>query len=398
MKLIIYFALLISAAWAGVLLRQDPGMMMLSFGDLLIEMPMWLAVVFILAIIVVILFCSRMINELFFGYYNSKNYFKSSKKRQAKQRTTQALLQLAQSEWEGAEKNAIKGAAFSDLPFLNYVSAAKAAQEQQAWERRDKYLALAVNNVPGCRLSAGIIKAKLQYKQGDFDQSLVTLQELKDTNPKHPMVLRLLAETYKKIKDWTSLLNLLPELKKYNSCSQYILHELSEQTYQGLLLDKMQQYGKQELIRFWKGMPKNMRYSACVVETYVSCLHRLDAHLEAAEILKNVLKKIWDKKLVKMYGFIQTNNLSRQIFIAEEWLKEHPGDPVLLLTLARLCLRHQLWGKARDYLEMSIQLESSPEAYAELGRLLGHLGETERCQDCYRKGLLSVTEVLNLDK
>jgi HemY protein len=139
MKLIIYFALLISAAWAGVLLRQDPGVMMLSFGDLLIEMPMWLAVVFILAIIVVILFCSRMINELFSGYYNSKNYFKSSKKRQAKQRTTQALLQLAQSQWEGAEKNAIKGAAFSDLPFLNYVSAAKAAQEQQAWERRDKY-------------------------------------------------------------------------------------------------------------------------------------------------------------------------------------------------------------------------------------------------------------------
>jgi HemY protein len=386
------------AAWAGVLLRQDPSLMALSIGDLSIEMPMWLAIVFILIAIGMILFCSRIINELFSGYYNSRNYFRVFKQKKAKRHTTQALLQLAQSQWELAEKNALKGAAFSELPFLNYVSAAKAAQEQQAWERRDKYLALAVNNVPDSKLSAGIIKAKLQYKQGDLNQSLVTLQELKEINHKHPVILGLLADVYEQTKDWERLLELLPDLKKYNSCPKYMLHELSEQTYRGLLLDKMQQYGKQELIRFWKSIPKSMRNSVNVVETYVSCLCKLDSHLEAAETLKSVLRKIWDKKLVKMYGFVQTNNLGRQLFVAEEWLKEHPGDPILLLTIARLCLRHQLWGKAKDYLEMSIQLNPTPEAYAELGRLLSYLGESERCQDCYRKGLFAVTEVLNLEK
>jgi uncharacterized protein HemY len=45
---------------------------------------------------------------------------------------------------------------------------------------------------------------------------------------------------------------------------------------------------------------------------------------------------------------------------------------------------------------MSIQIEANPEAYAELGKLLDHLGEAEKGQDCYRKGLLTFADVLKL--
>ena len=398
MKLIIYILLLACAAWGGVLLRQDPGVVLLSGQNWSVEMPMWLAIVFILLSLGIILVIVRLLNELFAGYYNSKNYFRRSKKRQAKQRTGQALLQLAESQWALAEKNAIKGAAFSDLPFINYISAAKAAHEQSAWERRDRYLALAAENAPEGKLASGIIKAKLQYKQGDLARSLATLQDLKGIAPKHPLVLKLLGEVYEKTENWTNLLHILPELKKYNSCPKYMLQEFATKAYQGLLLDKTHKYGKQELLSFWKEIPTAIKINARVIETYVSCLCKLEANKEASEILKNFLKKYWDKRLVRMYGFIQGAELGKQIFIAEKWLNVHPGDPALLLTLARLCLRNQLWGKAKDYLEMSIQLEANPEAYAELGRLLDHLGEAEKCQDCYRKGLLTVTDVLNLDK
>ncbi len=399
MKLIIYIVLLVCAACGGVLLRQIPDVLMLSCQNWSIEMPMWLAIVLVILIISFILVMVNLINDLFAGYYNSKSYFRTSKQKTARLRTTQALLQLAQSQWSLAEKNAIRGAPFSDLPFINYVSAAQAAQEQNAWDRRDKYLTLAAENVPDGKVASGIIKAKLQYKQGDFDHSLVTLQDLREIAPRHPLVLRLLGEVYEKIKDWPSLLHILPELKKYKSCPKYMLQELAEKTYQGLLLDKMHKGGKQELIKFWKNIPKEIRQNARVAETYVACLCKLDAYKEAWEILRGVLRKTWDKKLIKLYGLIQGGDLGKQIFIAEEWLKEHPGDPALLLTLARLCLRNQLWGKARDYLEMSIQLEpNDPEPYAELGRLLGNLGEAEKCQDCYRKGLLAVTNVLNLEK
>jgi len=59
----------------------------------------------------------------------------------------------------------------------------------------------------------------------------------------------------------------------------------------------------------------------------------------------------------------------------------------LLLTLGRLCLQNSLWGKARDYLESSLQVQRNPEACAELARLLAQLGDTERSNQLFQEGL-----------
>ena len=72
---------------------------------------------------------------------------------------------------------------------------------------------------------------------------------------------------------------------------------------------------------------------------------------------------------------------------AEGWLKTHPEDPSLLLTLGRLSLQNRLWGKARDYLEASLRLQRNPEACAELARLLAGLGENERSNALFQEGL-----------
>ena len=58
-----------------------------------------------------------------------------------------------------------------------------------------------------------------------------------------------------------------------------------------------------------------------------------------------------------------------------------------MLTAARLCLRTELWGKARSYLETVIALRPTPDAYHEYGRLLTQLGEGDAAADAYRDGL-----------
>ena len=57
-----------------------------------------------------------------------------------------------------------------------------------------------------------------------------------------------------------------------------------------------------------------------------------------------------------------------------------------------MCLRNELWGKARSYLESAISLRPTPETYSEYGRLLNQLGETDAAADAYRDGLGMVTE------
>ena len=63
-----------------------------------------------------------------------------------------------------------------------------------------------------------------------------------------------------------------------------------------------------------------------------------------------------------------------------------------MLTAARLCLRNELWGKARSYLETVISLRPTPEAYQDYGRLLNRLGEGDAAADAFREGLGLVAE------
>ena len=71
--------------------------------------------------------------------------------------------------------------------------------------------------------------------------------------------------------------------------------------------------------------------------------------------------------------------------MAEGWLKSRPADAELLLTLARLCMRERLWGKAREYYEASLRIKPTVCAFGELGRMLKQLGEMEASESCLRR-------------
>ena len=73
-------------------------------------------------------------------------------------------------------------------------------------------------------------------------------------------------------------------------------------------------------------------------------------------------------------------------------MKHHGEDPELLLAAARLCLRNELWGKARSYLETGIAIRPTPDAFREYGSLLNQLGEGEAAADAYREGLKLVAD------
>ena len=92
--------------------------------------------------------------------------------------------------------------------------------------------------------------------------------------------------------------------------------------------------------------------------------------------------------LLSLYGKVQGNNISEQLITAENWLKERPNNPTLLLTLGRISLRNELWGKAKEYFEASIQLQPSLESYAELCRLSPRLDENNEQTNRHLKGLI----------
>ena len=89
---------------------------------------------------------------------------------------------------------------------------------------------------------------------------------------------------------------------------------------------------------------------------------------------------------MRQFGLIEGTDSSKQLKRAEGWLNNHSEDPDLLLSAARLCLRNELWGKARSYLETVISLRPTPEAYQEYGALLNQMGEADAAANAYRDG------------
>ena len=107
-------------------------------------------------------------------------------------------------------------------------------------------------------------------------------------------------------------------------------------------------------------------------------------------MIADALQRRWCDALVYAYGLIPSQNPISQLSRAERWLKHHSRNAVLLLTLGRLSIRSQLWGKARSYLEASLGIDPQAETYRERGALLERLNNQGAALDCYRKALTLV--------
>src|ERR1044072_3896464 len=70
-----------------------------------------------------------------------------------------------------------------------------------------------------------------------------------------------------------------------------------------------------------------------------------------------------------------------------QWRPEHREDPALLSTCARLSIRAELDGKARSYLQTSIDIRPRLEAWHLLATLLDQLGEREQANQALSNAL-----------
>lgn len=94
----------------------------------------------------------------------------------------------------------------------------------------------------------------------------------------------------------------------------------------------------------------------------------------------------WNAELAALYGRIEGGELGGRIARAEDWLRQHPRDPGLLLTLGRLCLQQRLWGKAQSDLEASLAVGRTRAAHLELAQLFTQLQRDDEAHRHYRAG------------
>lgn len=305
----------------------------------------------------------------------------------ARQSFEDGLLRLQEGQWKRAEVELVRRAADHGAPHLNYLAAARAAQQQGADDRRDRYLQLAAEQVPAQGLAAGITRVELLMARGEHAQARDLLTGLREKDPTQTHVVRLLAECQAALGQWPELHGLLSATEKLQNPDLARRRELLALALRHRLEAATQDARLDALKSLWQQTPAPLRQDADLRRTYAEGLVRLNAQAEAAALIASVLAKQWDADLVRLYGRLQTEDPLGQLATVEQWLTQYGERPELLVTAGRVCRANQLWGKARSYLDAVIRIQPGPEAYLELARLSEQTQNPDEAAQWFRQGL-----------
>lgn len=395
-RLIIFLIILIASVWIGIEIVRHPGYLLMTYDPWMVQMPIWFALICLILAFVLFYFLINSIDQIHFLWFRLKNWLRFRREHQSYSKTQHGLSLLIEGEWKKAEKLLLAGLNQSYEPLINYLGAAKAAHEQRAYERRDSYIQKAYEVAPKADLSIGLLKAELELSQDQLEHAVATLNHLKQTSPRHPRVLKLLERAYIRLGDWKNLLNLLPQLRKvkvvpdeeFGNFEQHLFTELL-QTDGAKTLD--------DLHHIWDQMPRSVRKNPEVVKAYVKqLLPFTSAEKEIEELIRKTLKYHWQPELVKIYSNLHFTNYNKALAVLGAWMKQYGQRPELLLALGKICVRIQLWGKAKTYFEECLSLGPNPEAAFEHGKLLEHLDQADNAREIYRDALAQqVSEMIN---
>lgn len=384
---------LLGAVALALLLLRDPGYVLIAYDVWTVETSLSF---FVVAVLLGYLLLHLLVRTLR-GLWRMPGRVRGWRRRQRRERARVAfdrgMLALSAGHWKQAERRLLRQVRGADVPMLNYLGAARAAQHLGETERRDRYLHLAHETAPDTDLAVSLTQAELQIANRQLEQALATLTHLRGAEPNNTYVLGLLVRLYRELRDWQHLRTLLPDLRRQQVLPREEVTELEHRVYTELLNQAAARHDIAGLREVWSQVPRPLAENEELLGIYVRHLIELGQSADAEPLLRGLLRNRWSEGLVYLYGLVQGEDPARQLASAEQWAKEHGKSPVLLLTLGRLSLRNRLWGKARIYLESSIGAGPRPETYKELGALLERMGDHDAAMNCYREGMaLAVSE------
>lgn len=394
MKKLIYLLLAAGLAAAGAYaIHQrianggDPGYVIVGYGEWALETTLFVAATILFVAFVVLYGLIRLVTQA----VRLPRILSRRRGEKRSQRSQQALItgliETAEGNWEKAERNLIRHAADSGVPLINYLTAARAAHSRGAIEQRDEYLKMAHENTPEAELAVGLIRAELQLSHQQFAEALESLTQLDQIAPSHAAVLRLQHQAYAQMEDWEGVRRLIPSLHANKIMMEAEIRLLETETYGGLLKKASERRNASELEELWKTVPDHVRSTPGIQALYFAAMidagagEAIEGHLAAA------LTKEWNGTLLILYGAVHFPDPARQLVRAEAWYPKHKSDPVLLRILGKLSLRAKAFDKAKAYLESSLSIEESVEAYRLMGDVLLQLQDAAGAAKVYRKGL-----------
>jgi HemY protein len=381
--------LIIAVLGAYLFVKEDPGFLLVKYGDYSIETSLAFGIIAVAIISLLIHFLFKLIVGIWHIPLSVKRQSKNRRFTKSRKLLNQGLIDLAEGRFAQAENNLIKLVDYSENPLLHYLAAARAAQQQGKHDARDSYLKAAHEAKPEAEIAIGVTQAELQLSHHQDEQALATLTHLRSIAPRHDHLIRLIAKVHYQLEDWRALAELLPDIRKKKLLKDEKLKAMEIVAYKGFLDISADTDNRSILDLAWDKVPKVVQADADILIHCVRLYNKANWQLAGAEqLIVKSLDRHWHDGLIETYGELSPIDATNQLKQAEKWLADYGENENLLLALGRICIRAKLWGKAQGYLEASIGVNATPPACFALAELLSeHLQQPDKSSDYYKKGL-----------
>lgn len=222
-------------------------------------------------------------------------------------------------------------------------------------------------------------RAYMLLADGRTNEALALLKHLAESDPRNPGVLKMKVEAEMAEKAWDDVLATLSPLARSGLLPAAAAQQIRLNAEMNLM--KAKPANPQAILEAWRGLEADSRYDAAMAVTVAKRLIGLGCGEEARRVIEETIDRRsidgWDNSLAAVYADCKGDSTLAQIERAENWLKLHARDPVLLATLGKLCMRQALWGKAQSYLEASVALAPTLDAHMTLARLMEQIGKRD---------------------
>jgi len=368
----LFLLLAILAAVIGFWLRSDPGMVYVRFHGWEIES----SVVFVTA-------ATALLLALCWGVYvlviRWPRRMGLQRRRRATARLDDGLVQAFEGKLHNAQR-ALLDASPEPLQRLSaLLCAAEVAHRRGESGLAEQILQNAAELDRGQTLAPMLADA-WRAERGD-EAAFEAIARRAEAADAPPTVLRTLIEG---LLSRTRASEALAPLERVSQWRQIGDRELAALELRVLAQALEQAPDRETLDDLWKRFGKLERRDVCVLGALVHAEKRVGSRNLAAEALEAALTRDWSEPLAFLYANAPVETASLRIKRAENFLLRHPQSPGLLLALSRWCRIEQIYGKAQEYLRLSISLAPMPESLAEAARLAEARGEIARAALAWR--------------
>jgi HemY protein len=395
MRLLLWLVALMAAAIGiAVTARFNPGNVVFFYPPHRIDLSLNLFVVFAAALFLVLYGLVRAVRGTLGMPGRVAAYRQRKRERDGNKGLRDALKALFEGRFGHAEKAAMRAAELPENAGLAALIGARAAHRMREPVRRDAWLAgIARDNA--MKTARLMTITELLVDEHKPEGALEAVAELNASGQRHIHALQWAMKANQQARNWPEVLRLVRTLDKRNALHPALSARLRELAYEALLTEGG--HDAESIRRMWAGVPAADRVQPAIAARAAAAFNARGLHDESRLIVEEALRAEWDERVVRAYrdaaGPEGSPTLLAQIERCEAWLREHPGDAELALTLGSLCLRQKLWGKAQRYLENALSDAADPshvrEAHLKLAQLHEALGQQERADYHYRQCALA---------